>query len=187
MKKSKRDHILETAQKLFANQGYQRTSVDQIIAAAEVAKMTVYNHFPTKADLVTAVVRRRDQALIEYLTTKAAAADTPREKLLALFDALEAFVKTNPSEGCTFLNVIAEYASADEEPRQAAANHKASCHKYIQHLATQARAADPQALADQLMLLIDGALSNARRLNNHKPSATAKQAAAILINQQFDQ
>ncbi|MCZ6886228.1 MAG: TetR/AcrR family transcriptional regulator, partial [Alphaproteobacteria bacterium] len=61
MASSKRDHLIETALGLFCRDGFHATGIDKILAASGCAKMTLYNHFTSKDELILAVLHRRDE------------------------------------------------------------------------------------------------------------------------------
>src|SRR3954447_11536840 len=61
-----RERILETADRLFYQAGIRAVGIDRIIAQAGVAKMSLYKHFPSKDDLILAVLKHREQAVLEF-------------------------------------------------------------------------------------------------------------------------
>ena len=86
-----RGHLLETALRLFNQNGYHATGIDLIIAESGVAKTTLYRHFETKDDLILAALERRDEhtrdemrAFVEKRVSE------PVERLLVTFDFMEA-------------------------------------------------------------------------------------------------
>src|SRR4051812_20972724 len=84
-----REHILRVAEDLFYQRGYRAVGVDLIIAEADVAKATFYRHFPSKDDLLVAVLEGRDQRWRQWLELRVAElAKTPADRPLAVFDAL---------------------------------------------------------------------------------------------------
>jgi hypothetical protein len=90
------------------------------------------------------------------------AAMTPREKLIAFFEALESYAATPACHGCPFLNVASEYPEPDHPGHQVAAEHKRGVRARFHGLARKAGAREPSALADALVLLMDGAYQSAR-------------------------
>ena len=85
---SKRDQLIDTAEELFYQHGFNATGIDKILAEAGVAKMTLYNHFKSKDALIEAALQRRDERFRDWLSAQVESkADTPRERLLGLFDA----------------------------------------------------------------------------------------------------
>jgi AcrR family transcriptional regulator len=61
-----RQCILETADRLFYQDGLHAVGIDRIIAEAEVAKMSLYKHFPSKDDLILAVLKHREEGVLEF-------------------------------------------------------------------------------------------------------------------------
>lgn len=78
-----RETLLKTAQKLFARFGFNKTTVDEIAAAAHIAKSTLYHHFASKEDIFRAVIEREGQTLARRIRDAVEAAGTPQEKLRA--------------------------------------------------------------------------------------------------------
>jgi AcrR family transcriptional regulator len=121
-----RRHLLEVAERLFYAHGYRAVGVDRLIAEADVAKATFYRHFPTKDDLVVAVLDARDsrwrQELAEQLVARA---PDPRDRPLAVFDVLAEQFASDGFRGCAFLNTMVEVASRSH-PAHAAAQRTSS-------------------------------------------------------------
>ena len=67
-KRSARERILETAERLFYAEGIRAVGVDRIIAEAGVAKMTLYNHFASKDDLILAALQHREATFMDRFT-----------------------------------------------------------------------------------------------------------------------
>ncbi|MGH7058716.1 MAG: TetR/AcrR family transcriptional regulator, partial [Acetobacteraceae bacterium] len=88
----RRDHLVQTALALFSRHGYHATGIDRILAESGVAKMTLYKHFRSKDDLILAALRHRDEQFCRWFQSEIEArAAHPRERLLAVFDVLEAW------------------------------------------------------------------------------------------------
>ena len=81
-----KDRILDTASRLFYDQGYHVTGINQIIEEAEIARASLYNHFPSKTDLLLAYLDRTHIEWFVELDSYLAPLPTAREKLIALFD-----------------------------------------------------------------------------------------------------
>ncbi len=75
--------ILATAQKLFARFGFNKTTVDEIAAAAHMAKSTLYHHFPSKEEIFRGVIELESQDLARRIQDAVEAADSPQERLRA--------------------------------------------------------------------------------------------------------
>src|SRR5579884_1159998 len=108
---SARERILSTAYDLFTRRGIRAVGTDEVVERSGVAKATLYRHFPSKNDLVLAVLERREQlwtlGLVE--SQSRLRGKTPEEQLLAIFDVFhDWFQKRDGFEGCSFINVLLE-------------------------------------------------------------------------------
>ena len=113
-KSDARQRIVETAERLFYAEGVRAVGIDRIIAEAEVAKMSLYNHFASKDDLILAVLEYREQkfdALFEKWMQKHVKAGMNR--LEAFFAALKDWFASSSFRGCMFINAQVELADAD--------------------------------------------------------------------------
>ncbi len=182
MPPSRRDHLVDAAVKLFYQNGFHATGIDTILDEAGVAKMTLYHHFKSKDELILAALRRRDEMwrnsferAVERVT------QNPRRRLLAIFDALEAWFRGDFC-GCMFINASAEFGRCDDPIHEASAEHKRLVQRYVTSLAEAAGAPDPPKLARQLCLLIEGASVLAHINGDAKVAREAKDTARELID-----
>src|SRR5262249_52243384 len=97
-----KERILETASRLFYDQGYHVTGINQIIEEADIARASLYNHFPSKTDLLLAYLDQTHQEWFMELDHYLTDFSTPREKLLALFDFRIERQRTLKYKGCHF-------------------------------------------------------------------------------------
>jgi len=177
-----RDRLLDTAADLFYAEGITATGVDRIVAEAGLAKPTLYAHFPSKAALVTAVLeerhRRQRDSLDAHLSERGA---PPADRLLGVFDWLEAWQADGGRRGCAFLNAAAELVDAGNPARGVIAAHKRWLLDRLVELATGAELINPTELGEQLLLLVEGA--NARVLVDGDLDAAgqARRAAETLV------
>ncbi|MGW4847683.1 TetR/AcrR family transcriptional regulator [Nocardia brasiliensis] len=175
-----RERILAAATALFEAQGITATSMEQIAAAAPVSKRTLYQHFPTKDDLVVGYLRH----LAESGRTIGAVLDRddlpPRDRLLALF-TLPAEVDT-PIRGCPFIDAAAEFPDPHSPAHRYAATQKRRMVTRLTELLASLGAANPRTLGEQLALLADGAASRAMVLNDTGCGDYAREAARILLD-----
>jgi AcrR family transcriptional regulator len=110
-----RERILTTAYRLFTQRGIRAVGNDEVIAVSGVAKATLYRHFPSKNDLVLAVLQRREElwtlGLVEQQSRLRG--ETPEDQLLAIFDVFhDWFQKREDFDGCSFINVLLELGAA---------------------------------------------------------------------------
>jgi AcrR family transcriptional regulator len=177
-----KEKIFQTAAQLFYQHGYRGIGVDTIAAESGVGKMTLYRHYPSKDDLIVAYLTERNDVFWNNFEQITKDVPTPREKLLAVFQFLQGYVKTPACCGCPFLNVATEYPETDYPGHQVALDHKQSVRARFRQLAKEAGAAKPEILADQLFLLMDGAYMSSRMFGAKNPAAHLAEAATILID-----
>lgn len=179
-----REKLFATAAGLFYRHGYRATGVDTIAAASGIGKMTLYRHYPSKDDLIVAYLRDSDEEFWAGFAQITAGEATARGKLLAFFTALRGYALTPACYGCPFLNVATEYPETAYPGHQVALEHKAGVRARFRQLATEAGAAQPDALAAALHLLMDGAYAAARLYNGGagNPAAHLADAARQLID-----
>jgi AcrR family transcriptional regulator len=177
-----RERILDTAFRLFYAHGPRGVGVDTVIAESGVAKATLYKHFPRKDDLILAYLDKVDQGWFGQLRAAArAAGDDPREQLVGMYDALSSAARRDGYHGCAFINTAAESA-AGSDVHARTVEHKHVVRAWITDLARRAGAADPDRLARQLTLLIDGGLSAGVLDADPTTPAAAKAAARVLVD-----
>ncbi|MFJ7996676.1 TetR/AcrR family transcriptional regulator [Streptomyces sp. NPDC096310] len=176
-----RERILNTACELFYTHGIRAVGVDRVIAESGAAKSTLYVHFPAKDDLIAAYLRRWDDKWRGQLRAAALqAGDTPRVQLIGVFDALNPSLEEQWYRGCPFINAAAEFEPGTV-PHAVAREHKQAVRAWIRELAHAAGADDPDGLARQLTLVIDGALANERVERSCAVAAGAREVARLLI------
>ncbi len=182
MASGKRDHLVDTALGLFSRHGYHAMGIDRILAESGVAKMTLYNHFKSKDELILATLRRRDEDFRNWFMRRVEIlAASPRQRLLAMFDVLEEWFCSSEFSGCMFINASAEYADANHPIHGSAAEHKKLVLNYIEAQTTALGAPDPVSLAREIMLLMEGATVLAYVAGDGMAAETAKDAAEKLI------
>ncbi|WP_405136452.1 TetR/AcrR family transcriptional regulator [Nocardia sp. NBC_01388] len=180
-----RQRILNAASELFYNEGINATGIDLISARASVSKRTLYRYFPSKTALVEEYLRMLRQAAGSLWGASPQGSDSnPRERLLALFDSLEA--SAEPMRGCPFHNAAVEAAAAMPGVQEIVHAHKRDYADRITELARQAGAADPQLLGNQLAVLFEGASALSTSLDDATPWVHARAAAEALIDQATD-
>ena len=184
---NKRDQLVETALKLFGQEGFHATGIDRVLEEAGVAKMTLYKHFKSKDELILAALRLRDERWRNcFMRTIEKQTKAPRGRLLAIFDFLAEWFADSRFAGCMFINASAEYADHDHPIHAAASEHKRLVEMYVHDLAVQVGVPDPATLAAQLCLLMEGAIVTAQvcpNVDRDRAAAVAKKAARVLIDQ----
>ena len=173
---------MATASRLFYRDGYRAVGIDTLLAEAGVAKMTLYNHFASKEDLILAVLTQRSANFLRALdTTIADAGRTPQRRLNAIFDALKELFESDEFKGCAFIRALSEYPDPEHPIHQAAWQHKRAMNARIRAIAEDAGVKNPAAIADAISLLIDGAIVAAHATRSSAPADQARTAATNLL------
>jgi len=176
-----RERILDTAFRLFYARGPRGVGVDTVIAESGVAKATLYKHFPRKDELVLAYLDQVDQTWFGQLRAAAReAGDDPRSQLVGMFDALASAARREGYHGCAFINTAAESESGSDVHSRTV-EHKRVVRAWVTDLARRAGAVDPDLLARQLTMLIDGGLSVGVLDADPAAPTAAKAAAQALV------
>jgi len=178
-RRDSRKRILDTAAGLFYREGVRGVGVDRIAAESGLAKMTLYYHFKSKDELVVAWLRRRDEEWMSWLESAVEGRDGTR--LLAVFDALREWFETPGFRGCAFINAHAELGSSSPAAAEIVASHKHALTEYLARLARADGAAKPEALARELLLLVDGAIVTASIQHDARVADDARDAAVKVI------
>jgi AcrR family transcriptional regulator len=169
-----KERILETADRLFYQRGIRAIGVDTIAAEIGISKRTLYNHFPSKDELIAAYLQRR--------FTRAPPSDKPPlEQILGTFDRLERGFASKGFRGCPFVNAVAELGSGDQAVRKIAVAFKESRRVWFRDLLKQLGVADAEGLATQLTLLVDGSIAQDLVRNDPSMARAAKAAARVLL------
>lgn len=156
-----RRKLLDTAADLFYRDGIGTTGVDRISAEAGVSKRSLYQHFAGKDALVAAALADHGQAILErYIPVEDGEAPA-RQKILDVFDALSRWSKAPDFRGCPFVNVATELADPHHPARTVARDYKLRLQRYLARQARAGGAKSPNVLAEQLVMLFDGAICQA--------------------------
>jgi AcrR family transcriptional regulator len=174
-----RERITAAAAKLFYGDGIHATGVDALINEAKVSKRTFYQHFSSKNELVDSYLRdidaRGGSPMERRLDTDGLA---PRERLLAVFDTSA----TGRFRGCPFHNAVVESAGTLTTAEDIVHAHKRNFAERLRVVAADAGATDPWLLAQQLLVLFEGATALSTTLDDTSPMVHARAAAAQLID-----
>lgn len=181
-----RERILNTAKELFYEQGIRAVGIDTIIERSGVAKMTLYRHFPSKDDLIVAYLEELDRCHWAWFDAAIARhPGQPRRQLLDVFDALIDKLSVPEYRGCAFSNVVTEFPDASHPSRRVAHANAEKTRARLAALAREADAPNPEALGNQLALLLDGAYVMGQRLEARFAAILARDMAGILLEKQL--
>lgn len=183
-----KERLFETAARLFYRHGYRAVGVDTIAAESGIGKMTLYRHYPSKDDLIVAFLHQSNKDFWDYFEQATQDADSARDKLLAFFTALQGYVTSPGCHGCPFINAAAEFPEMDYAGHQVALEHKQAVRVRFNNLAKESGVRQPEALANALHLLMDGAYMAARMYgaSPENPAVGVAEAARQLIDAEFE-
>ncbi|KKW80093.1 transcriptional regulator [Acinetobacter sp. AG1] len=187
--KSAKQKILDAASILFYNDGITNTGINSITDKAKVAKMSLYNNFPTKSDLITCYIEARHQEWLDLYKKRKVQIKTPMDGILAIFDAYQdhaEFAYEKGFRGCGLLNAAAEFPAHSPE-RLAVKNHKDEIENIVAgHLSQLFK--EPQKV-QQLALLIsfilEGSIARAGLESSSEKVFAAKQMVQNLLEREI--
>jgi AcrR family transcriptional regulator len=168
------ERILKTADSLFYGEGIRAVGVDTIASEVGISKRTLYNYFPSKDDLIVAYLARR-------LRPTAVSELPPAEQILGNFDQLERSLADDGFRGCPFVNAVAELKEPGHAANKIALTFKDQSRTWFRELLSRLEIANPESLAMQLMLLVDGAIAAAVVRRDPKMARVAREAARVLL------
>jgi AcrR family transcriptional regulator len=171
-----REHLLQVAHDLFYRHGIRAIGVDRVAAEAGIAPTTLYRLFASKDDLVAAYVQRADeQYRTWFLEAIRADGRSTRERILGLFEALDQHLRPDRCRGCPFLMALTEFPDPELASHRHAVGQKEWVRARLAELVDELGA--PPALADQLMLVLEGVYATVPALG---PQGPARQARALV-------
>jgi AcrR family transcriptional regulator len=169
------ERILETADRLFYGQGIRTVGVDTIAAEIGISKRTLYNYFPSKDELIVAYLSR-------HFIPLRSSDRPPLEQVLRVFDWLERWFASDTFRGCPFVNAVAELGDAAHPGTKMAVAFKEQRRIWLREVLAQLKVADPDGLATQLSILVEGAIIAALVRGDPAMARAAKAAARVLLS-----
>jgi AcrR family transcriptional regulator len=177
------DRIKQTARELFYREGIRAVGVDEIVTKAGVTKPSLYRSFPSKDELAAAYLRDYD---VEFWTrferAVAAHPGDPKAQILEYLKGLSQRAQRADYRGCGLSNAALEYPAADHPARRVAEEHKGRWRARLTEMAKAMGAGNPEALADGLLLLIEGVFVTGQLFGAGGPAMHAVEVAERLID-----
>jgi AcrR family transcriptional regulator len=174
---SPRDRLLSAAGALFYARGVNAVGVDAICAAAGVSKRTLYQQFGSKDHLVVTCLDTFGPGIVDRYT--AGRAGTPLERITAVFTGLWQSVEGEGFRGCAFINATTDLADPAHPARAVARAYKEQLRESFAAAAREGGARDPGQLAEQLLMLFDGAMVTALMGTVTSPDSTLDAVLAL--------
>src|SRR5262245_741926 len=179
-----RQRILETADRLFYQEGIRAVGIDRIIAEAGVAKMSLYNHFPSKDDLILAALKYREEGVLEFFrSAMERRAKKAKNPLRAFFAALKDFFESPGFRGCPFQNAAVELADPSHAGTEFVRGHKQRFSEFLRGLVEETVGKAGAKFAPVVSVLVEGAIVTAVIQGNSEAADVACDAALKLTSQ----
>lgn len=178
---SKQQQIIDTAYELFNKNGFYATGVDLIMQEAHISKRTLYKYFPSKNQLIAAVLNhyqcRYQQRMAEIIDRQQQSAQT---NILAIFREAETWFLDTHFHGCLAVNAMAEFSGKDPDIEQACVKFKRWEINLLTELCQDLGAENPEQLAYKLFILLEGMSSIAQVKKGATPVDIAQLAEEII-------
>lgn len=177
-----KERLLDSARRLFCREGIQATGVSRLLSDAKVARRTLYESYGSKENLLRAVFEREAAMWFSWFDRDLPQhTDDPEQQLVFLFDLLEEWFAGGRFFGCLFTNAVAEHDKSSSWVRDLAQEHFDRVHARIESLATASGLRDPNGVAQQICLLIDGAIATAMVSRNAQSARVARSILQIVL------
>ena len=153
----KKEAILDTAESLFYDHGFHAIGLKKILDEANVATMTLYNHFSSKEQLIEEILKKRESQYWSYLDTSVE--EKSESPFLQVVKAHGKWLNDKGKNGCMFLRAIEEFAGTNNQIEFIARNHKNKLLEYLQDLGQKSGYSNYEDIASQMAVLLEGATS----------------------------
>ncbi|MFS0749366.1 TetR/AcrR family transcriptional regulator [Oceanobacillus sp. 1P07AA] len=182
MKKSKkREDLLDAAEALFYKQGFHTIGIKQILNEANVATMTMYNHFDSKEALITEVLKRREKIYFDLLKSHTSEKTDVESYMDSLIDFHVDWLVKDGFNGCLFLRAKQEYEGINEEITSLSVEYKQNLIDKISQDLASLDLDDNYSASMQITLILEGATSMFQILGTEVTKRETKNVASKLI------
>ncbi|SCX39197.1 transcriptional regulator, TetR family [Kosakonia sacchari] len=178
-----REKILSSAEQLIYQNGIHATGMDLLVKTSGVARKSIYRYFATKDDVAAAALNERDERWMHWFRTESDKGDTPQDRILNMFTVLRGWFESEGFRGCAFINTAGEVGDPDDPVRQIAKLHKQKLLDYTLELTEQLNIEQPAALARQLLILMEGAITMSYVMGDCSAADSAQDVAKLLLEQ----
>lgn len=175
--------ILATAEALIYQNGIHATGMDLLVKTSGVARKSIYRHFENKEQVAVAALNARDVRWLAWFQQECEKVDSPEARILAMFTVLKGWFQSEDYCGCAFINTAGEVGDPDDPIRHIAKHHKQKLLDYTLELTAQLDIEQPAALARQLLVLMEGAITVSRVMGDFNAADTARDVAQVLLEQ----
>lgn len=176
------DRIRDTAFELFYREGIRAIGVEEIVNRAGVTKPSLYRAYESKDELAADYLRDYNERFCRVFETPAAEhPGDPKAQLLAYLDGLAARASSDGYRGCGLTNAVIEYPEREHPAHKVAVESKRALRKRLREMCRAMDAPDPEALADGLLLLIEGSYVSGQTFGRGGPAKALGKVARALI------
>lgn len=172
------DRLLDAAEQLFYERGYQAVGMDALRAASGLPLKRIYALFAGKDAIAVAMLDRRDERWHASLAQRVDRETQPEKRVLAIFDWLSSWLAGEGHRGCAWINAFGELGGTSHDVAESVRRHKARLRSYVNALVAEAGASRS---ADAIFLLVEGCMVTAGISGNADAAEQAKEAARRLL------
>ena len=176
-----REKILTTAEQLIYQNGIHAMGMDLLVKTSGVARKSIYRHFANKEDVASAALTERDERWMQWFRSESDKGETPQERILNMFTVLKSWFESDGFRGCAFINTAGEVGDPEDPVRQIAKMHKQKLLDYALKLSEQLNVEHPAALARQLLVLLEGAITMSYVMGDSSAADNAREIAKLML------
>jgi AcrR family transcriptional regulator len=178
-----REKLIQAGHEIFYREGFLAVGLDRLLNEVGCSKQTFYNHFESKDDLIVAVIDEHHRWWSSELRDRIqrSAGPDPRGQIMAIFEVMDEIIRDPEYHGCIFINAAVEFPQPHHPAHQSARRAKADSLALLVELAERAGAFDPEALAQEIDMLIEGALITHQVAPEGDTCGIARRAAETLM------
>jgi len=186
----RREHLIEIAFALFNRHGFHQPGIAWIIRKSGASKTTPYKYFPSKEDLVLAVLRLRSARILASMKTRldqllAARPDAASiERVSAILEVTREWIEGDAFFGCNFVRAVAEYTESGHPIRKQARAHKLALLALIKEQLEDYSESARSRLASEILMIIEGSVSVAQVGCSTAPITTARRLIELVMKEQ---
>jgi AcrR family transcriptional regulator len=175
---------MDAAFRRLYNDGFRNVAIDQILGDVGISKTAFYKHFESKDDLLLAALEHRHVQLEDEIRTviRQRGGSCPIAQMRALFDVVQSISDEDWFRGCVFVNVAIEFPQPHEPAHAVAVKSKLAIQAIVADLARNAGAREPEALAEELCMIMEGAYVTRQVTRNSQSIAIARRLANRAID-----
>ena len=171
-----RERIVEAASDLFFRQGYQATTIDQVIEQSGVSRPTVYSHFKTKEELCLAYLTTRKKMDTERLKGAIEKEKSAKGRFMSVVRTVSQYMQLTNFRGCGYFNMISEFPDGDHRIVKEARLYVDGFREIIRHGVKELKDSDPKykkmdlkRTTDTYYLIVNGAIMASQEYRDNWP------------------